>query len=110
MDAPRREAVLRALQGACRCREWALLAAQVRTNHVHAVVRAEAKPEKVLNALKAYASRLLNHLELDATGRKRWVRHGSPRWLWKGEQVEAAIRYVVNEQGESMAVYQATAP
>ena len=29
----------------------------------------------------------------------RWARHGSKRYLWKEAAVEAAINYVVNEQG-----------
>jgi len=28
------------------------------------------------------------------------------RYLWKPEQVEAAIQYVVHEQGELMAVFE----
>src|SRR5258708_1343807 len=30
---------------------------------------------------------------------KRWAGHGSTRWLWKPENVSAAIRYVVYGQG-----------
>jgi len=44
---------------------------------------------------------------LDAPNRKRWARHGSTGWLWKSEQVSAAIQYVVAEQGEAMAVFNA---
>jgi hypothetical protein len=40
-----------------------------------------------------------------------WIaRHGSTRWLWKPENVTAAIRYVVDQQGDSMAVFEAGAP
>jgi len=31
---------------------------------------------------------------------------GATRWLWKPENVSAAIRYVVDEQGEPMAVFE----
>ena len=34
----------------------------VTSNHVHLVVEAEARPERILNDLKAYASRCLNRL------------------------------------------------
>ena len=47
---------------------------------------------------------------LDGPARKRWVRHGSTRWLWKRENVSAAIRYVVDEQGDPMAVFEAIVP
>src|ERR1700722_1664690 len=49
----------------------------------------------------------LNGLGLDEPDRMRWTRHGSTRWLWKPESVSAAIRYVVDEQGEQMAVLEA---
>lgn len=84
-----------------------LLAAHVRTTHVHMVIESEAKPERIMNDIKSYASRCLNQAGLDMPARKRWARHGSTRWLWKPEQVSAAIRYVVDEQGEAMAVFEA---
>jgi REP element-mobilizing transposase RayT len=84
---------------------WVLLAAHVRTNHVHVVVEANIRPEMAMNAFKAYASRSLNRLGSDEPDRKRWARHGSTRWLWKDEDVQAAIQYVVSIQGEPMEVY-----
>lgn len=63
-----------------------------------------------MNDIKSYASRRLNEMGLDEPRRKRWARHGSTRWLWNPENVSDAIRYVVDEQGEPMAVFEATAP
>jgi REP element-mobilizing transposase RayT len=110
MDQNRREAVLASLRERCSERRWSLLAAHVRTNHVHLVVEAEARPERVMNDLKSYASRCLNRLGLDGPSRKRWARHGSTRWLWKRENVSAAVRYAIDVQGEPMAVFEATEP
>jgi len=107
MDRQRREAVLTSIVERCADRHWNLRAAHVRTNHVHIVVDAELRPERVMNDLKSYASRYLNRLGLDDPARKRWARHGSTRWLWKQENVSAAIRYVVDQQGEAMAVFEA---
>jgi hypothetical protein len=42
LDRVRRDAVLEAIQEVCSNRRWTLLAAHVRTNHVHTVVDAEA--------------------------------------------------------------------
>jgi len=92
MDRIRREAVLAALRERCSERHWTLLAAHVRTNHVHLVVEGEARPERLMNDLKSSASRCLNRAGLDEPSRKRWARHGSTRWLWEREQVSAAIR------------------
>jgi hypothetical protein len=79
-----------------------MLAAHVRSNQVHVVVEADQTPERVMNDFKAYASRSLNVLE---PNRRRWVRHGSTRYLWSHEEVSAAVEYVLHGQGESMAVY-----
>ena len=106
LDAVRREAVLTGLKAACDRRNWALLAAHVRSTHVHSVVQAEQTPEQVINALKCYASRELNRTGLDSPNRRRWARHGSTRYLWKRDEVSAAIHYVVCDQGEPMAVFE----
>jgi REP element-mobilizing transposase RayT len=104
LDELSRAAVLEAIQEACQHRSWRLLAAHVRTTHVHVIVDAEAKPEKVLNDLKSYATRRLNAIA-NESGRKRWARHGSTRWLWKDQDVREAIRYIVENQGKPMALF-----
>lgn len=106
LDGHRRDVVLKAIQEVCTHRRWSLLAAHVRTNHLHVVVHALEAPERVMNDLKAYASRRLNDQGIDTPQRKRWTRHGSTRYLWQPEHVEAAIQYVVHEQGEPMAVFE----
>ena len=106
LDQIRRAAVLEAIQEVCLHRGWDLLAAHVRSSHVHTVVAAEIRPERVMTAFKAYASRRLNDIGPDEPNRKRWARHGSTRWLWKAEQISAAIQYVVAEQGDAMSVFQ----
>jgi|SRR5215471_14941585 len=106
LDQIHRNAVLAAIQQVCAHRGRCLLAAHVRTTHVHAVVEAEVPPERVMSDFKTYASRNLNQMGLDGPERKRWTRHGSTRWLWKPQHISAAIQYVVAEQGEAMAVFQ----
>ena len=110
LDSRRRLVVLNVLRESCLHYGWTLLAAHVRTNHVHVVVEAAVPPEKAMHAFKSYASRALNRLEPQSPGRKRWARHGSTRWLWKDEDVRAAMRYVVEHQGEPMAVFLADEP
>jgi len=86
------------------------LAAHVRSNHLHVVVEAEVPPERIMNDLKSYASRCLNRLGSDMPDRKRWARHGSTQWLREPESVSAATRYVVDNQGDPMAVFEAIEP
>jgi REP element-mobilizing transposase RayT len=105
LDREGRAAVLAALRGHCVYRGWSLLAAHVRTNHVRAIVEADVRPEKIMNEFKSYASRELNRPGRDGPDRKRWARHGSTRWLWKDEDVQQALQYVVEEQGEPMALF-----
>jgi REP element-mobilizing transposase RayT len=104
LDSKRRQIVLGAMRHVCLHRGWALLAAHVRTNHVHVVLEANQPAEHVMNVLKAYASRVLNHRVVDPTDRRRWARHGCTRHLWTRDALSAAVHYVVSEQGEPMAV------
>jgi len=107
LDSTRRDVVLQAIQGVCAHRGWNLLAAHVRSSHVHTVVDAEVPPERIMNDFEAYASRHLNRMSWDEPRRKRWARHGSTRWLWKPPHISAAIQYVVAEQGDAMSVFEA---
>ena len=102
LDQAWRTAVQAAIVEVCAYREWTLLAVHVRTTHVHAVVAAAAKPEKVLNDFKAYATRRLRRQNLATTNLRVWSGHGSTRYLWKDEQLVAAVDYVVNGQGTAL--------
>ena len=105
LDEPRRAVVLASILQHCVYRGWQLLAAHVRSNHVHAIVEAQIRPEKIMNELKSYASRELAHLGKDAPSRRRWARHGSTRWLWNDRDVRDAIQYVIEDQGKPMALF-----
>ncbi len=94
-----RTLVLRTAQEVCRHRGWVLHAANIRVNHVHAVLRAEPSPERVMNDLKAWATRRVIEAGLRPPGTPLWVRHGSTRHLWRPEAVHAACVYVVERQG-----------
>jgi REP element-mobilizing transposase RayT len=107
LDESSRTVVLRAVRETCQWRGWELLACHVRSRHVHVVVRALQSPERITTDLKSYATRGLRAAggTSPANGTPVWGRHGSMRYLWCPEHVEAAVHYVVFEQGEPMAVY-----
>src|SRR6476620_8328800 len=86
LNESRRTIVLHAVREICVARKWDLLAAHVRGNHVHTVVRADKSVERVMNDFKAAASKQLNLAFPEEVGRKRWTRHGSTRYLWTEEQ------------------------
>ncbi len=75
----------------------------MRATHVHAIVTSEAKADKIMNDFKAYSSRGLN--KLGGKRGRRWARHGSTRRISGRDRVLAAIRYVIEGQGEQMAVW-----
>jgi len=58
-------------------------------------------PGHAIADFKAYASRALNKAE---PPEKRWARGGNVRAL-STKAVDAAVRYVVDGQGEAMEVY-----
>jgi REP element-mobilizing transposase RayT len=103
LDEPRRAIVLRTIREVVTHRGWKLWAAHVRTNHVHIVITAPPKPEKVMADLKAWASRRLREAFGESEDRDRWTQHGSTRYLYTEASLNAAIVYVVDNQGESMA-------
>ena len=94
--------VLRVLREVCAFRDWQLIAAHVRSTHVHCVVGGIDEPNRAVADFKAYASRALNRTE---PRRRRWAREGSTRRLGTLEAIQAAVRYVADKQGEPMAVY-----
>jgi len=53
-----------------------------------------------MDGFKAYATRQLRKSGLLNCDMKPWARHGSTPYLWTEEQVQNAIDYVVNGQGD----------
>jgi REP element-mobilizing transposase RayT len=94
-----REVVGAAIRDVCTYRGWTLHALNVRTNHVHVVVSAGSAPEQVMTSLKAWSTRRLREAGLVAKEIKPWSRHGSTRYLWWDDQIEAACSYVLDGQG-----------
>ncbi len=100
LDKAQRLVVEDAIREVCGHRNYGLVALNVRTNHVHSVVTAPCKPEHVMDTFKAYATRRLREAGLLDREIKPWARHGSTPYLWTEEDVERAIDYVINGQGD----------
>lgn len=98
-----RSAVLETIREVCKFRRWMLIACHVRTTHLHAVVASEVSGDRIMNDLKAYATRRLN--EQDGRKRRRWARGASIRRIADPDRIPEVIRYVVESQGNPMAVY-----
>ncbi|HEX8465504.1 MAG TPA: transposase [Abditibacterium sp.] len=91
-----------AIEEVARYRDWPLGGLAIRTNHVHIVVGADASPEKVVVDFKAYATRNLRRNGLPRS-QNVWAEHGSTLYLFDTESYEAAINYVLEQQGESLS-------
>jgi len=103
LKARQRSSIEVAIRETCDIRKWSLLAINVRTNHVHTVVSASLKkPELVLNALKANATRQLRQDGLWPHSFSPWADKGSKRRLWNERSVERAIDYVLHGQGDDL--------
>jgi REP element-mobilizing transposase RayT len=76
LTATRRVAVDAGVRENCDKRGWALQAINVQTDHVHTVVAARDKPEPVMNAFKANATRKMVEAGVWHRGIKPWSRHG----------------------------------
>ena len=99
LDGPMRSVVESSILEVCSIRGYGLAAINVRTNHVHVVISAEAQPKFVMNAFKANATRELREAGLVDPNRSVWSRGGSAKYLWKPKNVEAAVEYTVTGQG-----------
>ncbi len=88
----------RTIREVCTHKEWYLRALNVRTNHVHAIVSSTRPPEFIMNALKSWGTRRLVEAGEWARGDRLWSRHGSTRYLFKEEDVNHEIKYVMEGQ------------
>ncbi len=90
-----RECVHAAITEHCAFKGWILHALNVRTNHVHLVVTAQGlSGARVLNEVKAWATRALRKREFVAQDQPAWTERGSKVVLDSPEGFAAAVHYV----------------
>jgi len=107
LDRAQRDAVESQIAETCRHCGWQLHAVNCRSNHVHVVVSAgETRPRKIRADLKAWATRCLKEQArplaeasgYDAGRENWWAERGSIRFLYTEDDIEAAVRYVMEGQ------------
>ncbi len=90
-----RTAVDQAIREQCAKRGWKLHTVNVRTNHVHLVVAAaDVGPERVMEDVKAKATRVLRKKGMISAERKPWTEHGSTIYLFTQACFDNACHYV----------------
>ena len=102
LDSQQRPLVESAIRETCAIRKWNFWTVNVRTNHVHAVVTANKKPDAVMSALKANATRAMRDAGVWTSELSPWEFRGSKKYLWDEEQLANAIAYVESGQGEPL--------
>lgn len=100
LDEDQRKKVNEAIAEVCKHRKYELQAINARSNHVHIVVSAQAKPKLIAEAFKSYSTRRLREESLVAADIKIWAREKSRRYLWKPHHVALAVEYVLYGQGD----------
>jgi REP element-mobilizing transposase RayT len=100
LTPPMRAVVELAVRDLCERRGYGMRAVHARSNHAHTVVSAAQKPERVADALKANATKMLREAGLIDAETRVWSRGRSRRYLWKPRHVEAAIEYTLYGQGD----------
>jgi REP element-mobilizing transposase RayT len=75
---------------------WRILAANVRSTHVHVVVdcRAKVSPEDAMTAFKSRITKELGIAGLVGEDPDVWAEHGSTRWINHAAGLYGAIAYV----------------
>jgi REP element-mobilizing transposase RayT len=101
LDDLQRSVVEKAIRDLCEQRKYHLQAINIRSNHVHTGVSVQAKPERIVDALKAFSTKKLREENLFSSETQIWSRGRSRRYLWKPRHVALAIDYVVYGQGDS---------
>ena len=82
----------------CKHRQWILLAANARSNHVHVVIEANERPQKVRDQLKANCTRKLRQQNVALRAKRTWTRGGDCSILKSDSDIDNAISYVNDAQ------------
>src|SRR5260370_17837380 len=94
LSKAQRALITTAIEQTCELRKWLLHSVNVRSNHCHVVVTAACGPSKVLNALKANATREMRDADEWRRSDSPWADSGSKRYLWTEKQLQRAIDYL----------------
>lgn len=98
LDATDRATVEDACREHCDVRGWTLLAVSARSNHVHAVVVANAGPKVVRDQLKANSTRKLRTQEQPLFVEQTWAKGGDVEILDTENEIHSAVDYVLEAQ------------
>ena len=96
-----RATVHAACRNHCSHRGWELHAVNARTKHVHVVVSGYEKPQIIRDQLKANCTNALRQQITPLNVERTWTRGGDCQYLFTEEDLEHAVRYVLEAQDGS---------
>ncbi|WP_321474418.1 hypothetical protein [uncultured Paludibaculum sp.] len=89
----------------CRARHWPLLAAHIRSTHLHAILETPIDPESSMGELKSECTKALKAANLAGPEDRIWADYGNIRILRSAYVIAKAIDYVLHRQGAPMETY-----
>jgi REP element-mobilizing transposase RayT len=97
-----RAVVAEAIRDHAEVRCWSLITSNVRSNHVHVILRPPTThdADAVMAQLKFWGTRRLIGAGLATSETRVWVDHGSTRYLDTEESLRRAVEYVRNQGPE----------
>ena len=98
LNKSQRQIVLDTILRHCKIKNWRLYAVHIRSNHCHIILNSNDSPDKMMNDLKAWATRKLR--QAGYVFEKVWTKHGSTIFIFTLEKLKEKVYYVVHEQGE----------
>ncbi|MBY0112606.1 MAG: transposase [Phycisphaerales bacterium] len=99
LDEAMQQVVSGAIRDHATIRRWSVVALNVRSNHVHVIVRppTEHTPEAVMQQFKSWGTRRLIKAGFATSETRVWVDHGSTRYIDSEESLKKAVEYVENQ-------------
>ncbi|MGJ5817140.1 transposase [Paludibaculum fermentans] len=105
LEKPHRELILKTIRKTCEAKTYELLAAHIRTTHLHVILEAPSDPSSCMGALKLACTKALRDACLAGAEENIWAHYGHIRILDAPFAIAKAINYVLEGQGSPMETY-----
>jgi REP element-mobilizing transposase RayT len=102
LERQHRKLILETICRTCKTRNWPLLAAHIRTTHLHLILDTPTAPERSLGELKRACTKALRAASLATADDRIWANYSHIRILSSRYAITKAIDYVLNGQGAPM--------
>ena len=106
LDNRKAAIALSAIRETAAQRNWNLLACHMDQTHVHVVVIADQKPERVMGDLKSSSSRALTKAGCVCQSGKRWASGGGKQNLRNYYYLLQSIGYTIDKHDKPLASYE----